>query len=485
MDGLATGSGEFELRRRLLQMEMLHEVGLALHGSLDPVHVAEEILQRALTMVDARAGALWVREADGNLAQVAVAGFAAAALTGLQTILSQGGVPVQLQQVAASPPVGACLCLVPLTSSDAVVGVLVVADREARGSVGPFKPEDEALLHAFANQAGAALHNARLHRDLESAYAALQEAQKKVAQLEQLRALGDVAAEVTHAMRHVLGIIVGRADIYLTFPSDPEQTVRSILEGAAGGQQIIDRIDQFTRLGVGRQRGWVDLPALLRQTAEGMQALWRQRTSGSAPAVTWTMDLPPLPPLWANRTDLGDAFGNLLLNALEAMPSGGTMSVRCALQADEYRIEVSDTGTGMTEEVRQRRRRRGAIRPPSALPATVRAGARRGRPPPQPSPARPEPIRRQPPGCPSARPAPRRPCGRQPQPPMKKTPRPPAWWRIFAAPSVSKSPRSSSFSTRATCCSCAVTGSLTMISLTPAAGWCATCLRRGASPWFG
>ncbi len=354
MSELASGKGDFELRRRLLQMEMLYEVGLALHGSLDPLYVAEEILQRALVMVDARAGALWVREADGRLAQVAAAGFAPAALTGLEAVLARVGAPAQLQQLTAAPPVGACLCLVPLASSHDVAGVLVVADREIRGSVGPFEPEDEALLRAFANQAGAALHNARLHRDLESAYAALQEAQKKVAQLEQLRALGDVAAEVTHAMRHVLGIIVGRADIFLAFPSDPEQTVRSILEGAAGGQQIIDRIDQFTRLGVGRQRDWVDLSVLLQQTTEGMQALWRQRTGRNGPAVTWTLDLPPLPPLWGNRTDLGDAFGNLLLNALEAMPAGGALSVRCALRADEYLVEVSDTGTGMTEEVRQR-----------------------------------------------------------------------------------------------------------------------------------
>ena len=45
---------DFEIRRQLLQMEMLYEVGLAINESLDPAYVADEILQRTLTMVDAR-----------------------------------------------------------------------------------------------------------------------------------------------------------------------------------------------------------------------------------------------------------------------------------------------------------------------------------------------------------------------------------------------------------------------------------------------
>ena len=53
-------TGDFELRRQLLQMEMLYEVGVALSESLDLTHVAQEILQRALVMVDARSGMLVV-----------------------------------------------------------------------------------------------------------------------------------------------------------------------------------------------------------------------------------------------------------------------------------------------------------------------------------------------------------------------------------------------------------------------------------------
>ena len=53
---------DFETRRQLLQMQMLYEIGLAINGSLNLMHVAEEILNRAIVMVDARVGILVIRE---------------------------------------------------------------------------------------------------------------------------------------------------------------------------------------------------------------------------------------------------------------------------------------------------------------------------------------------------------------------------------------------------------------------------------------
>ncbi|SVD16537.1 uncharacterized protein METZ01_LOCUS369391, partial [marine metagenome] len=61
---------EFEVRRPLVQMQMLYEVGLAMSESLDPSFVAEQVLHRALAMVDARAGALLVCDSDETIPPV-------------------------------------------------------------------------------------------------------------------------------------------------------------------------------------------------------------------------------------------------------------------------------------------------------------------------------------------------------------------------------------------------------------------------------
>jgi len=349
--------GSFALRRQLLQMQTLYEIGVAINESLDPTYVAQEILQRAVVMVDARGGLLLVRNEEEE-------GFEVVGQLGLEE--EPEGI-LQLEEVEEAwrqnkrvqkerdAPAWRHLCIVPLESRQEVKGLLIIADRESRHrGVGPFTENDQALLHSFAYQAGAALHNARLHHHLEEAYEQLQIAQRQLAQLEQLRALGDLAAEVVHTMSHILGIIIGRADMYLNFGKDPEKTVRTILETAESGQETIARIQQCTRLGVGKKREATDVSALLLQAVEETQALWPQRTGGKVAAVEWQTRLGDLPETFVNQTDLQEGFINLLLNALEAMPEGGRLEVESREEDGRIVVGIRDTGTGMTEEVQQK-----------------------------------------------------------------------------------------------------------------------------------
>jgi signal transduction histidine kinase len=344
---------DFGIRRRLLQMEMLYEVGMAVAESLDPDQVTAEILQRALVLVDARGGALLAMDSQGAL-----------------RVVGQVGLDGERDRLAGMPEASAAWhehrlltphseqhhwCLVPLESRQEVAGLLVVADRELRdGGVGPFDEGDQALLRAFALQAGAALHNARLHRSLQEAYAQLELAQRKLAQLEQLRALGDLSAELAHAMRHLLGVIVGRADLFLIQGGEAQPAMEAILKTAVEGEEVLARLQQCTRLGVGRQRGPADLSALAARAVEDVQALWSERLAGLAPDVDWQLALAPVPVTWANEADLQEVMRNLLLNALEAMPDGGRLSVRVAPDGAWLTAIVEDTGTGMDEETRAR-----------------------------------------------------------------------------------------------------------------------------------
>ena len=346
---------DFEVRRQLLQMEMLYEIGVALNESLDPAQVAEEILQRALVMVDARSAMLLVR-ADDSFEILGRAG----SVEGADEVLK---VTEVAQAWNGSEPVTATrnvaawqnLCIIPLQCQQHVEGLLVVADRETRdAAVGPFTDNDQALLQSFAYQAGAAMHNARLHHDLEDAYEELKKAQRKLAQLEQLRALGDLAADMVHAMGHYMGIISGRAEMFLSFGKEPEKNMQAVLETAEEGKEVIERIRMSTRLGVGKERLAANLSDLVRQSVEDIQALWAERTGGSGPTVDWQLDLQDLPPTYLNPTDMKEVLKNLLLNALEAMPEGGKLTVSTLRRGDEIGVQVADTGTGIEEEVRNR-----------------------------------------------------------------------------------------------------------------------------------
>lgn len=337
-------------------MEMLYEIGVAINESLDPTHVADEILQRAVVMVDARGGALLVRdEGEDGARLVGQIGMG----EDMEEVLKLAEVEeawgqTELVQKEMDGHRWKHLCLVPLESGQMVNGLLIIADREHRGGkVGSFSENDESLLHSFAYQAGAALHNARLHHNLEEAYEQLQIAQRKLAQMEQLRALGDLAADLAHAMAHIMGIIIGRADMYLNFKRDPEQTIRGIMEAAENGQEVINRIRQFTRLGVGKKREERDINQLMEEAVAEVGDLWHKRHGENGPDIEWQIELGELSKTFVNPTDMREVFVNLLLNGLEAMPEGGRIQVETSEQEKGLSIQVADTGIGMDEETKE------------------------------------------------------------------------------------------------------------------------------------
>ena len=237
---------EFEVRRQLVQMQMLYEVGLAMSESLDPSFVAEQVLHRALAMVDARAGALLVCDSDETIPACEIGlADALAALSALDEVRKAWDEGQVAHIDRGDGEVPRHVAIVPLRFHEEVGGVLLLADKEMRGgSATGFDDDDDGMLESFAMQAGSALRNARLHQDLQSAFEALKAAQEKIAQLEQLRALGDLAGDLTHSMRHALGLVVGHADMFLDLKSDPEKAMRSVLSTAEGGQDLIGRIDR-------------------------------------------------------------------------------------------------------------------------------------------------------------------------------------------------------------------------------------------------
>ena len=348
-------SDDFEIRRKLLRMELLYDVGLALGQTLDPAVVAREILHRTLVMLDARGALLLARrEADGMLYCMGEQGLddqdeaeRFLSLSVMEETWAEA-VPHHLQRPERAA--WRYLCIVPLQSRGEVNGLLVVADKEGRDGIGPFEAEDEALLQAFAYQAGASLHNTRLHHNLERTYRQLQEAQKQLAQMEHLRALGDLAAEMAHSMRHTLGLIVGRADASLSLGSDPRAALEAVVRAAEEGLHTVERIEVFTRLGARRKRVEIQLNIVVKEAWEHVLEILGPRAEG----IRVDSGLGELPPTWANPADLKEIFVNLLLNAVEAMPGGGTVGLRTEADGTWIRVRIADAGAGMDAETLRR-----------------------------------------------------------------------------------------------------------------------------------
>lgn len=173
-------TSEFQKRRKLLQMEMLYEVGLQLSSTLDPEQIFEEILMRSLVMVDARSAALLKPDDDGKAFSVTNVSspeeFPEILLT--DPIVKKTWNQKSVSAITRSSNTWVNVCVIPLSTKEYIGGLLVVADKEHRdGNVTPFEEEDLSLLQSFAYQAGAALNNAVLYRDLESSLVHLKKSQ--------------------------------------------------------------------------------------------------------------------------------------------------------------------------------------------------------------------------------------------------------------------------------------------------------------------
>jgi sigma-B regulation protein RsbU (phosphoserine phosphatase) len=150
-----TREGDFQLKYRLWELETLYDIGLSIASTLNIDELADEILFRMISLVNARRAALLLREGAG--------------FRPYRTFADLEVDDVMLERVLAEArPISADgkVVAVPIKGNNAIIGVLAAADRETRdGGLGAFEENDLRLLSLFASQVAIALENARLHRD--------------------------------------------------------------------------------------------------------------------------------------------------------------------------------------------------------------------------------------------------------------------------------------------------------------------------------
>lgn len=154
----------FEAKLRGVQLEALYDVGLAITSMLDMEELSEAILLRAVSLLDARRGALFLLEGGRFALQRTIGGDAAETVPTDDPVLSAllRDEAIEEQDLV---PGAAHLLLEPIESETGRRGLLIVADKESRTGVGPFGRSDQRTLELLANQAAIALENARLHSE--------------------------------------------------------------------------------------------------------------------------------------------------------------------------------------------------------------------------------------------------------------------------------------------------------------------------------
>jgi signal transduction histidine kinase len=223
------------------------------------------------------------------------------------------------------------------------------------------------LLHTRRLHLELAEHNAHLEEtvrartaDLRAALTELQTTQSHLVQQERLSAFGTMAGGVAHDFNNALSMILGYSELLLATEDEidseeRQEYVRTIITAAKDSARMISRLREFYRPNDGKEV-WehVDFGQLLREAMSLTEPKWKNQCEHRGISVAIKLDTQPVPSVSGNSAELREMLTNLIFNAVDAMPSGGAIHLRARPEAGHVVVEVADTGTGMSEEVRQR-----------------------------------------------------------------------------------------------------------------------------------
>jgi signal transduction histidine kinase len=198
--------------------------------------------------------------------------------------------------------------------------------------------------------------------DLKLALSELRASEQLVARTQRLSAVGTMASGIAHDFNNALMLIMGSGEILLSDAERQRLTkenaiplLNDILTAARDASTLVGELRKFSRSDeTGEVHRPVDMNAVLEQSVSLTKPKWDTQASRAGNRIRVISDPHEIPTILGDAARLRDAVTNLIFNAVDAMPKGGTLTLRTRLDGRYVLFEVSDTGTGMPEEVRRR-----------------------------------------------------------------------------------------------------------------------------------
>ncbi len=235
------------------------------------------------------------------------------------------------------------LLAVPLIVKSRVQGVIVVINRLD----GAFTSDDLELLQFLAGAVAVAAENARLYGELADFARELERSQAQLIQAEKLAATGRLAASLAHEINNPLQAINNCLHLVVNRPLTDDK--KKYYLGLAQTEverliTLVQRTLEFYRPSQGRTS-----PTDVNRLVENVLALSSKRLEHGRVQVRLQLQ-PDLPRITAVADQLTQVCLNLIINAVEAMPEGGTLTIGSVQRDGWIAIEVQDTGAGLTPD---------------------------------------------------------------------------------------------------------------------------------------
>ena len=362
------------LERQAAQTARLAELG-GLAGQLLSVRPLGEALAAACEvgcrLADVAAAAVAIEVSPDELEMAAARGLPTPAGT-RKRISTRGGLTAELyagEGMVACRDVQArcapertfladggfrgCLLLLLRPGGGAPAGVLYLADTHPRD----FSQEEIEAARVLAAMAAWAIRDRRAARDMGDAPAAeTPDTDDRAVRTETARALGEMASGLARELNNIFAIILGKSRLLLARTNnEPVREGLAMLEEAAWrGADVVHRLMALAAPASGEAAGPVDLVALVRDVIALTRPRWEDEREEPGVGIDVVADLQSVPPVRGSETALREMLANLVLNAVDAMPAGGQLTVSTRPLESGVELMIEDTGEGISEDARGR-----------------------------------------------------------------------------------------------------------------------------------
>ncbi len=233
-----------------------------------------------------------------------------------------------------------------LTVNAKVRGVIEVAYVEERAEFaeGPFLAEERSLIDTVVREVGLIVER----RETEESQANLQ---AQLRHADRLATIGQLAAGVAHELNEPLGSILGFAQLMQKGADLPEAAAKDlerIVKASLHAREVIHKLLVFSR-----QKPPVKVHVNLNRIVEDGLYFLESRCAQTGITVCPVL-APDLPEIPADGSQLHQVVVNLVVNGIQAMPDGGTLTIETKAGAKWVLLSVQDTGTGMADEVKEK-----------------------------------------------------------------------------------------------------------------------------------
>jgi PAS domain S-box-containing protein len=368
-----------EERQRREQLEAVRVVSAEIARELDLDRLLDLILRRAMELAGAEAGVimLWDEAAQALFPRLRIGEFWAkmpvrpialgegivghVAQTRQELIINDYRAWAGARQIALAHTAITAALGEPLLYRDQLIGAISLVHTAREGV---FEAHHGALLRLFADQAAIAIENARLFQAQQQSFGALQRAQEELVRTEKLRALGQLAAGVAHDLNNMLAAILGQTELLRLQVKLPQvqEALKVLYTAASDGAQVVRRLLEFGRQEPSRALISCELATLVDEALEITRPRWQDEAQEQGRLIEVWRTMENLPNVSGNPAEIREALSNLVLNAVDAMPTGGRLTISGFTEPTATAPEtpswvvltVTDSGVGMTEEVRSR-----------------------------------------------------------------------------------------------------------------------------------